>query len=274
MDYYQLSFQTEAKNTEPLIALLSELEFDAFQENDLGFDTWIPIDDFGIEKEKSIEGLKDLFSFFYEKKIIKHQNWNALWEADFQPILVDDFCGIRATFHQPLKNVQHEIIIDPKMAFGTGHHETTFMMMKMMEKVNFKHKKVLDFGCGTGILAILAERLGAEEIVAFDIEEASYENTLENIRLNEAKFIEAFQGTLVKFTDHSYDIILANINRHVILDSFQSLHHMISSEGILLISGILITDQHLVEQKATEAGFKIINTIEKNNWICSWLMHQ
>lgn len=274
MDYYQLSFKTEVKNKEPLIALLADLEFDAFQETELGFDTWVPITDFGTNQQKSIEKLKELFSFSFEKKIIKHQNWNAIWEADFQPIIVNEFCGIRATFHQPLENVEHEIIIDPKMAFGTGHHETTFMMIEMMEKVDFKHKKVLDFGCGTGILAILAERLGAGELVAFDIEEAAYDNTLENIRINETKFIEAFQGTLKNFSDHTADIILANINRHVILDSFQSLHNMISSEGILLISGILNTDKQLVEQKANEAGFKIVKSIEKNNWICSWLMHQ
>jgi len=244
MDYYQLSFATETKNTEPLIALLAESKFDAFQETETGFDTWIPMTDFDLEVEQNINELNQLFSFSFDKKIIKHQNWNAKWEADFHPIIVKDFCGIRANFHKPLKEVRHKIIIDPKMAFGTGH------------------------------LAILAERLQAGEIDAVDIELPAYENTLENIRINKTKFIKVFHGTLKKFEKNSYDIILANINRHVILESFQSFHNMISSEGILLISGILTTDQKLVEEKAAEAGFKTVTTLNKNNWICSWLVHQ
>jgi len=274
MDYYQFSFTTDSKNTEPLIALLAESKFDAFQETETGFDTWISVVDFNLSIEETIDDLRQLFPFSFEIKVIKHQNWNAKWEADFHPIIVKDFCGIRATFHEPLKEVHHEIIIDPKMAFGTGHHATTYMMIEMMENVDFKHKKVLDLGCGTGILAILAERLQAEEIDAVDIEFPAYENTLENIRINDSKFIEVFHGTLKNFSEDTYDIILANINRHVILDSFQAFHNMISSEGILLISGILTTDQKLVEQKAAEAGFKTVTTLNKNNWICSWLVHQ
>jgi len=272
MDHYEINFTTEKKNTEPLIALLAELDFDAFQETEIGFDTWIPQKEFNSETENSINNLKSLFSFSFEKKIIKYQNWNAVWESGFQPIIIKDFCGIRATFHEPLANVEHEIVIDPKMAFGTGHHETTFMMIEMMQMVDFKHKKVFDFGCGTGILAILAERLGATELDAIDIELPSYENSLENTRINQTKNIEIYHGTLPKLTHKKYDIILANINRHVILDSFSTLNNMLSSEGILIISGILTTDQKLVESNATKAGFKTITTLERNNWICSKLI--
>ena len=272
MDYYQLSFTTDSENTEPLIALLAELEFDAFQDTETGFDTWIPQSDFDTSTETKIDALQELFIFSFEKKIIKHQNWNAIWEADFHPIVVKDFCGIRATFHGPIENVRHEIIIDPKMAFGTGHHETTHMMIEMMENVDFKHKKVFDFGCGTGILAILAERLKASAIDAIDIEIASYDNSLENARINKTENIAVYHGTLPKLADKTYDIILANINRHVILDSFETLNKMLSAKGILLISGILTTDQKLVEKEASKAGFKTVTTLEKNNWICSWLV--
>ena len=272
MNHYELNFTTAKENTESLIALLAELDFDAFQETEIGFDTWILQNDFNTEKEKSVNNLKSLFTFSFDKKIIKNQNWNALWEADFHPIIVKEFCGIRATFHEPIQNVEHEIIIDPKMAFGTGHHETTFMMINMMQMVNFKHKKVFDFGCGTGILAILAERLKATEIDAIDIELPSYENSLENARINQTEKIEVYHGTLPKLAHKKYDIILANINRHVILDSFNTLKKMLSSEGILIISGILTTDQKLVEKSAFEAGFKTVTTLEKNNWICSRLM--
>ena len=272
MDHFELNFSTKKENTEPLIALLAELNFDAFQETEIGFDTWIPQGDFGKEKEEAVNKLKTLFPFSFEKKIIKYQNWNALWEADFHPIIVKDFCGIRANFHEPLKGVAHEIIIDPKMAFGTGHHETTFMMIEMMQTVDFTNKNVFDFGCGTGILAILAERLDAAKIDAIDIELPSYENTLENSRLNQSKNIVVYHGTLPKLADKKYDIILANINRHVILDSFATLHDMLSSEGTLIISGILTTDQKLVEKSAFEAGFKTVTTLEKNNWICSRLI--
>ncbi|MEM6966395.1 MAG: 50S ribosomal protein L11 methyltransferase, partial [Bacteroidota bacterium] len=214
---------------------------------------------------------QDRFPFFYQKKLIKYQNWNAIWESNFKPIVVGTFCGIRADFHSPLTEVQHEIIINPKMAFGTGHHETTWMMIAAMKKLDFSEKKILDYGCGTGILAILVSQLGAEKIDALDIELPSYENTIENAAINRIQNIEAIHGTLPKIQHLTYDIILANINRHVILENLSTLHNMLPIGGTLLISGILNTDKSLVQHSAEKAGFTYESINDKNNWICMQL---
>ena len=271
MDYFKIEFQTSTENAEMLLALLGNLSFDVFEETEKGLNAFIPVKDFNQEIETEIEKLKQLFDFSHQKSIIKYKNWNAEWEANFQPILVNDFCGIRADFHDPIHNVANEIIINPKMAFGTGHHETTWMMIAMMENINFSNKKVLDFGCGTGILAILAAQIGAKMIDAIDIELPSFENTLENSRINKIEVINSMHGTIENVQQNTYDIILANINRHVILDTLSTLIIMLNPGGKLLISGILIEDKELVHGSAKEIGFQIEKTIQKNNWICSLL---
>jgi len=268
MDYFKFEFQTTPQNAEMLIALLGELPFDVFEENENGLDAFIPVEKCNDEIEAQVNQMKNLFEFSHQKVLIKYQNWNAIWESNFQPIIVRDFCGIRADFHDPIPNIRHEIIINPQMAFGTGHHETTWMMMDLMEEIDFKGKKVFDFGCGTGILAVLASQLGAQNIDALDIELPSYENTLENSRINSIENINAIHGTLAKTKDLQYDIILANINRHVILDSFLTLHNMLPPQGILLISGILTSDEELVLDAAKQNGFHQEKINRKNNWIC------
>ena len=271
MDYYKLEFLTGTENTEILLALLGQLPFEAFEEIPSGINAFIPVQNYSSDVEEGIKNFNNLLEFSYQKIIIKYKNWNEEWESNFQPILVENFCGIRADFHQPLSEVQYEIIINPKMAFGTGHHETTWMMIKMMESLDFSQKMVFDYGCGTGILAILAAMMNAKNIDAVDIEEPSYENTLENSRINNISNIQAIHGTLENTSHLTYDIILANINRHVILDSLSTLINMLSPSGKLLISGILIEDKEIVHQAAESAGFKIQKTIQKNNWICTLL---
>ena len=268
MDYYKFEFQTTAQNAEMLIALLGELPFDVFEETETGLDAFIPTEKCSDEIEQEVNQIKNLFEFSYQKIFIKYQNWNAVWESNFQPIIVRDFCGIRADFHEPIPNVQHEIVINPQMAFGTGHHETTWMMMDIMQSIDFTEKEVFDYGCGTGILAILASQLGAKKIDALDIELPSYENTLENSRINNIQNIQSIHGTLVKTKDFQYDVVLANINRHVILESFSTLNKMLPHQGTLLISGILTSDENLVLEAAKENGFQDEKINRKNNWIC------
>lgn len=267
MDYYQYLVTTDASMTEILIAMFSQQPFDTFEETETGFGAYIPAKSHQSEIEEYIQELQRQFNFTYKKNHIPAQNWNAVWESNFQPILVDEFCGIRADFHPPLPRVQHELIINPKLAFGTGHHETTWMMMKMLEGQNLQQKTVFDYGCGTGILAILAAKLGASAIAAVDIEEPAYENTLENITINQVKGITTYCGTLETVPFATYDLILANINRHVILDSFTALYQRLKRNGRLLISGILKTDQALILQSATEHGWQPLRILERGEWI-------
>lgn len=268
MDYFQYKVRTRSELVEILIAFFSELPFDTFETETHGFNAYISVDQDREELKRSLNELNKRFPFTFQKERIKDQNWNRIWESNFKPIIVGDFCGIRADFHLPLEKVKHEIIINPKMAFGTGHHETTFMVMEVMEKLDFSGKKVLDYGCGTGILAILAGKLGAREIQAVDIEFPSYENTIENALANGVQAIKTIHGTLENIKENSFEIILANINRNVILDSLPTLYRKLEKNGKLIVSGFIKKDKHILIEKAEKPGFSVKETKQKSNWIC------
>jgi len=180
-----------------------------------------------------------------------------------------DYDGFEQEAFSLIPNVQHEITVNPKMAFGTGHHETTYMMMEQMEGVLFKNKKVLDFGCGTGILSILAEKLGAANIIALDNDPLSVDNTKENIVVNQSTQIDVQLGVLADTSEKDFDVILANINRSVILDPLPLLFQKIKKEGTILFSGILKTDEPLLKQKIEEVGFSVLDTVYRGEWICA-----
>ena len=266
MDYYKFDFTTGVADNEILIALLSPLPFDTFVEHEKGFTGYLPAKDFSESVEKEIDSLKVIRSFFYEKSYIAGENWNKAWESNFHPILINNFCGIRADFHPPFEAVDHELIITPKMAFGTGHHETTFMVIELMRTIGFSGHKVLDYGCGTGVLAILASKLGAKAVDAIDIEEAAWQNTLENCETNGVQNVIAYKGELPLIGDQSYGIVLANINRNVILDSLNPLSKCILPAGHLIISGILKSDRDQVMEALAANGFECLKSVEKNNW--------
>lgn len=268
MDYYNFEITTKPENVDILVAFLSEMPFDSFEEKDHGLDAFLPLTDFNQEIDKQLLKIQKNTPFSYEKKLIKEQNWNAIWESNFEPLIVDDFCSIRADFHEAIPNIEYEIIINPKMAFGTGHHETTFMMIQSMKEIDFRDKKVFDYGCGTGILAILASKLGALEIDAVDIEIQSYENSLENAQNNKIDNINVVHGTIENIDHSGYEIILANINRNVILDTLDALYEKLSKKGKLIVSGILNQDEKLILEKAENIGFLTKNTIRKNHWVC------
>ena len=265
MNYYKISITSEIETQGLIIAVLSHNGFDGFEEDEYGIKTYIQ------EKEFNANHFSDLakeLGFHYKTKLIPDQNWNAIWEANFQPIQINNFCAIRADFHAPLPDVKHEIVINPKMAFGTGHHETTHMMMEMMEAINFQDKKVFDFGCGTGILAILANKLGSEHIFAIDIDPLSYENTLENIAINNSTGITTKAGEINLVLEDKFDIILANINRTVILNTLPILHTKTITGGYTLLSGILKTDETLVKDHIKKTGFNLVETKSKGEWLC------
>jgi ribosomal protein L11 methyltransferase len=264
-NYIQLSIDSDPSQQEILIALLAEKGFEGFEENQDQLLAFIP------EKEFNAINVDEIFSgifLSYSKKIIEQKNWNEEWEKNFEPVIVDDFCGIRASFHQPIKNVEHEIIITPKMSFGTGHHATTYLMIEAMKNIDFNNKTVLDFGTGTGILAILSEKLGAKKILAVDKDPWCIENSNENILTNNCTKIIVEEKGIIPFTEHGFDIILANINRNIILEQLPFFKQQLTSKSVLLVSGLLAEDFDEMEKQSLNYSLDIVSKSLKNNWIC------
>lgn len=268
INYYNYKITCNANLTEVLIAMFTTMPFEAYQELETGFHAYMPEDDCSEETDVTLNGFQESFDFSFEKEFVPYKNWNEEWEKNFEAVVVGDFCGIRADFHPPFENVVHDLVINPKMAFGTGHHETTHMMVEVMETFDFKNKKVLDFGCGTGILAILASRIHANPIDAVDIEIESYENTIENAERNGVFNIKTYQGSLEVIKDSDYDIILANINRNVILEYLPSLYNKVKKGGWIAFSGFLKNDENLLLENAKKAGFEWQSSKERGKWIC------
>ncbi len=198
---------------------------------------------------------------------LEPQNWNETWESNFAPIEVTGFCQIRASFHPVNEKVKHHFLLSPKMAFGTGHHETTYMMLESMKDVDFSGKKVLDIGCGTGILALMAKKIGASYISMMDIEVPAIENSKEHATLNAVEIDDIQVGDLEVIAQEPFDIVYANINRGVILQLFPYLEATKSNKTQLFLSGILKQDEHLVLAKAAEFNWKHIKTQSRGNWL-------
>ncbi len=265
MAHQQIEFFT--KQSDILIALLHEIPFNGIQETDFGFVGFVNELAFKEKHLVMIDELKSSFTFLYKTELIQDINWNEKWESDFESVQVRDFCNIRADFHEPSNTAEHDIIINPKMAFGTGHHATTAGIISMMEEVDFVDKKVLDYGCGTGVLAILAEKMGAIRIDAIDIELEAYENSLENSDTNNCKHINVIHGDISKISGY-YDIIIANINRNVILDSIPALNSLLQAGGILFTSGFLDVDYQLIKDKLSQNHLLELECEENNSWLC------
>jgi ribosomal protein L11 methyltransferase len=257
---------------EILLAFLSELPFAGFEETTAGLNAYLPSAKDERALEAQLQELQQQFPFQYKKERIAYRNWNAEWEANFQPVQVDNFCGIRADFHALMTQVKHEIIINPKMAFGTGHHDTTYMMIHAMRDIPFTGAKILDYGTGTGILAILAAKLGAFIIDAVDIEREAYDNTLENAQINNVDNIQMYHGTLDNILDSGYDVVLANINRNVIIDSLPVLADKIRRNGVLLLSGVLKEDAPVLETFADDFRFTVDERYYRGEWACLKLL--
>lgn len=268
MNYWKFSIRTTPETAEILPAFLSESPFDTFEETPEGLNAYLPGEDAG-PAESLLAELQEQFAFTWSKEFLPAQNWNEIWESNFQPVIVEDFCAVRADFHAPIAGVQHELVINPKMAFGTGHHETTWMCLRALRELPCQGARLLDYGCGTGVLAILAARLGAAHVEAIDIEEESYLNTLENSAVNGvAGQITARQGILDDVQGRNFDGILANINRNVILDSLPRLAQLIRPGGWLLISGILEQDGPVVAVAAEKVGFRLTSQEQRGRWLC------
>ena len=211
--------------------------------------------------------VNELLKYFkVEVNTIKEQNWNEVWESNFEPVVVGDFCAIRADFHPPITQVQYEIVITPKMSFGTGHHATTHMMIEHMQHIDFSGKEVFDFGTGTGILAILAEKLGAASVTAIDVDEWSYENARENAEKNNCTKIAVELSSNLP-SSKTYDVVLANINKNVLLQYAPLLKGIIKDGGILLLSGLLKEDKEDIVTAFSKFNFQLKAERTRNNWL-------
>ncbi len=264
MDYKQISIATTVQEQKDiLIAMLENIGYEGFEEHEEQVVAYVPAADY---TEEELKTLLEPFSLGFTIQDIQQQNWNAQWESNFEPVIVEGFCTIRAAFHDIEVKTPYEIVITPKMSFGTGHHATTQLMMQQMSKMDFKGGKVLDFGTGTGILAIMAEMLGAGQILAIDNDEWSFDNTVENIAANNSRNIETLRGSL-ELSGNEYDFILANINRHILLQYMSDMYMKLKNGGLILMSGLLKEDRGIIMDAATEAGFKHLEGAEQNNWI-------
>tara|TARA_B100001115_G_C15824386_1_gene410266 strand:- start:58 stop:879 length:822 start_codon:yes stop_codon:yes gene_type:complete len=249
-----------------LLAHLGELTYDSFMEEEKGLKAYILSEDFDTAVlEELCAGLDA--QILFEVKDVQQQNWNAVWESDFDPVRVGAACGIRADFHEPL-GVEHEIIITPKMSFGTGHHATTFVMMQQMLQIDFYDKRILDMGCGTAVLAILAEKLGATETQGIDIDEWAYNNALENLQMNECNNIQITIGGTEKIKG-VFDGILANINRNILLNDMSQYSAALKTGGFILFSGFYTEDLIPIKQTAIDCGLGYIQHTTKDNWVAA-----
>ena len=255
--------------TDILIAELGELGFESFVENETGLLAYI------LKSEWRDDVLEDLFvsqnpnfEISWTSKEIEQQNWNAEWEKNFHPILVDDRCMVRAPFHEAVE-VDYDIVIEPKMSFGTGQHETTHMMLQHILDNDFQKKSVLDMGCGTGVLAILAKKRGAGHTEAIDIDEWCYLNTQENVERNDCSDIKAFQGDSSLLKDKKFDIILANINRNILLEDIPVYADCLKKGGTLFLSGFYLEDLDAISSKCGAYGLEFEKNLEKNNWVAA-----
>ncbi len=252
-----------------LIAELGAVGFESFVEEENGVLAY-------IQKEEWRQNILDDISILnnsnfvvkYEVKEIEQENWNATWESNFEPILVDDVCMIRAPFHER-KSVDYDIVIEPKMSFGTGHHETTHMMLQHLLAMNIKDKRVLDMGSGTGVLAILAAMKGATAIDAIDIDHWCYLNAVENIERNKVSNINVYEGDASLLKNKQYDLIIANINRNILLRDIPKYASCLSTKGVLLLSGFYKDDLSLINEACQKVQLRFENNIEKNNWVAA-----
>lgn len=269
INYIGYSFTVFPKEpaTEILIAQLGEVGFESFVENEDGVTAYIQEGDWNSAILDDIQILNsNEFKISFVEEIIEQINWNSEWEKNFNPIQVDDLVSIRAPFHEN-PNLKYDIVIEPKMSFGTGHHETTHMMVQQLIDMDLTNKKVLDMGCGTGILAIFAEMKGAKPIDAIDIDNWCYVNSVENAERNNCHHISVFEGDAAILKNKNYDVIIANINRNILLNDMEAYMNCLNEGGTILFSGFYKEDIPFIDADVQKYELKLEKTFERNNWV-------
>lgn len=269
MNYIEVSVTVDPKEqgSDVLIACLSDLAYESFTETAAGFNAYIREEEYSEEETALALGdFNDIFQISFSSKVIPQQNWNKEWESNFQPIDVDGKCYIRAPFHEKKEGFELDVVIEPKMSFGTGHHDTTRLMIKILLLLNVKNKSLLDMGCGTGVLAIVASMRGADPLLAVDIDEWSYENTLENLARNNINNTTVNKGDAQILEGKIFHTILANINKNVLLKDIAVYKTSLENGGNLVLSGFFETDIPEIRAEAEKHGLKYEERYTSNQW--------
>ena len=267
--YVAYDFNVSPKDpaTEMLIAQLGHIGFESFVENENGVVAYIQKKEWNSNKVEDLYLLNcNEFNITFKHSEIEQTNWNKEWEKNFNPIQVNGQVSIRAPFHEN-PSLNFDIVIEPKMSFGTGHHETTHMMVQHLLALDLKNKKVLDMGCGTGILAIFAEMKGAQPTDAIDIDSWCYQNSLENVQRNGCKYITVLEGDSSLLKGKEYDVVIANINRNILLSDMKIYTDCLREKGVLLLSGFYKEDISIIESEVIKYGLVLDKMIQKNNWV-------
>lgn len=274
MQYIKLTFsftKAEEYQKDLLIDQLAEIGYNTFEDTSNGFDAFVDFDHYSeAELKVALFQFEGELEYIYTVEEIAAENWNEEWEKNFEPLIIADQCYVRATFHVPQPQYPYEIVIDPKMAFGTGHHQTTTMVMEYILASDFSGKKVLDMGCGTGILAILASKKGAKELVAIDYDEVCYSSTIENSQLNNINNITAVWGGKEVIPQTTFDVILANINRNILLDQISHYANVLKASGSIYFSGFYEhPDLEMITAECGKFGIAYIDHKKIGEWVAA-----
>ena len=269
MTTQQVIISASPEQVDILLAELGEIHFDIFEDSDTGLIAYCQTDLFNLALfAEVIKRYEVLGPISFQINELEKQNWNAVWESNYDPIRISNQVFIRANFHESEPGYAMEIVINPKMSFGTGHHETTFLMTQALFEIDLQGKSVLDAGTGTGILALVAKKLGAHDVKGFDIDPWSIENSIENAGLNQCEDIIFVEGTIVNESLKKYDVLLANINRNILLSEMHEYSKRIVDGGLLLLSGFYAEDVPMIGKSALENGLISVAQTEKNRWTC------
>ena len=269
MEYTEFDIRLNELNpyADILVARLNEIEFESYSEVEGGIRAYVQTKLLDTDAAKEIlSKISKLTKMSFTINKVEQKNWNAQWESNYSPVVINDSCVIRAHFHNNFPALKYEIIITPKMSFGTGHHQTTLLMVNEMFNLDLKEKFILDMGSGTGVLAILASKLGARHLIAIDSDEWAFKNAKENSQLNNISNINFIHGDINDIGDTKFDVVLANISRNVILNDIEIYVDQMKDDGEILLSGFLKEDIPLILEKTGQLGLELVVVKNKDKW--------